>query len=88
MGYYINKNSKGETLPHKKVDALIADGATIVDTPIEFQSNLVCVVHNPLFDAAGYAYSEREMKHFLDPDTRRRTWLIVPNAAKLSGYNE
>ena len=87
MGYYINTNSKGRDLPSKgKVQVLITDGATIVPEPSEFTSNLVCVVENPLFDAAGYCYSSQEMKHFKYPDGRKRTWLIYEHAQKLSGY--
>lgn len=88
MGYYINTNLKGEILPKKKVDALVADGAIIIPTPNEFIPNLVCVVHNLMFDAAGYAYSKEEMERFLFYDGRARTWLIVANAADRSLYNK
>ncbi len=86
MGYYINKNSKGELLsPINKTQALIADGAKI--TTARFQPNLVCVVENGLFDAAGYCFSKEEFEQFNNPnDDRPKTWLIYEHAAKLSGY--
>lgn len=86
MGYYINQIN-GESLPAKgKAQFLIERGATRVQNPV-FQENLVCVVENMLFDAAGYAFSEEEMRVFKDPnDYRQKTWLIVPKADELSGY--
>jgi hypothetical protein len=88
MGYYVNHNSKGESLPSVgKAQALVADGAT--PTKPYFQPNLVCVVENGPFDAAGYCYSEGEFKAFTIPgDLRRKTWLIYEPAAKLSGYDQ
>lgn len=87
MGYYINQNSKGEALdPQEKAKQLIADGAEVTDAT--FKENLVCVVKNGMFDAAGYCFNEQEMKAFQDPsDYRPKTWLIVPNAKELSGYD-
>lgn len=97
MGYYINKFADGTLLPSKnKAKALIDAGAKEVaktlfgDTKpkLEFQPNLVCVVENGLFDAAGYAYCKEEMEAFLYPDMRIKIWLIVPDADKLAGYTE
>jgi hypothetical protein len=87
MGYYIDV-VKGQTLPPKsKVIWLMTIGeAKVAETPVKFQPNLVCVVENAYFDAAGYAFSKEEMEAFLYPDPRPKTWLIVPNAAELSGY--
>jgi len=86
MGYYINTNSKGEPLrPLGKAKALVDDGATIVDGK-EFQPNLICIVSNGMFDAAGFAFSLSEYEAFKEPDGRQRTWLIHPQAAKLAGY--
>jgi len=86
MGYYINKTSKGVELPSSdKADYLILDGA--VEVPAKFQANLICVVENPAFDAAAYAYSENEFNAFNYPDGRPKRWLVHPMAAKLSGYN-
>lgn len=38
----------------------------------------ICVVENPMFDAAAIAFSESEMQVFAEPDGRRRTWLSLP----------
>lgn len=87
MGYYIN-SVEGSQLPAtRKADFLISLAkARPLSGPIQFQPDLVCVVENAFFDAAGYAFSEEEMNAFLTPDGRKKTWLVVPNAAKLSGY--
>lgn len=89
MGYYINQIN-GKILPAKdKANFLIENGAIKVEGKLEFQENLVCVVENFLFDAAGYAYCEFEMDAFNSPyDNRKKTWLIVPNAAELAGYEK
>lgn len=88
MGYYINQNSKGEELPPKgKLKALLEDGAKIVDGKT-FQENLVCVLENPLFDAAGFAYSEKEMEQFNYPCGRKKTWVVYDNAKTISGYEQ
>lgn len=89
MGYYINYVNGKELPAIGKASKLISEGAVIVGTPTEFQENLVCVVENGFFDAAAYAYDEREMTEFNDPnDYRPKTWLIVPDADKLSGFNQ
>ena len=88
MGYYINQNSLGEPLPTSgKVEALIKDGATLVESELigYWQPNLICVVDNGAFEAAGHAYSEEEMKAFSQPnDPRTRTWLVYDHAEKLA----
>jgi hypothetical protein len=88
MGYYINTTSKGVPLPScNKADYLILDGATEVKA--KFQPNLICVVENAMFDAAGFAYNEEEFDEFNDPnDHRPKRWLVHPMAAKLAGYIE
>lgn len=96
MGYYINEFPKGKGLPvNGKAKILMDNGAIPVNYPITFQPNLVCVVENAMWDAAGYCYSEQEMQDFLygdflgtRPDGRQRTWLIVEGAPELSGYNK
>jgi len=87
MGYYIDINSKGEELqPTNKAKQLVEDGAKIVKA--EFQENLVCVIENEHFDAAGYIFSEKEFGYFNEcKDDRRKTWLVHPLAKKLSDYN-
>ena len=86
MGYYINVTSTGKELGREKVEELIDDGAIIVSGN-EFVPNLICVVDNGLFEAAGFAYSEREYLAFKKPDERKKTWLVHPKAAVLAGYN-
>jgi hypothetical protein len=84
MGYYINQTSTGQPLPSiGKVKALVLDGAKIVAP--EYQPNLVCVVDNGPFEAAGYCYSEEEFKEFNNPgDWRPKTWLVHPLAEQLA----
>lgn len=83
MGKYINQNSKGESLGSsfsEKVSKLLADGATPVEK-LEFQPNLVCVVDNGPFAAAGYCYDKREFEDFSYPgDIRPKQWLIYSHA--------
>lgn len=88
MGYYINQDSKGNSLPHQKVKALIADGAQVTDAT--YKDNLVCVVSNGgVFDAAGYVYSQQEFDAFTDPyDTRHKIWLVYEHAKMTSGYEK
>ena len=90
MGLYINQNSNGTNLPAcNKADYLLLDGGKEIFPPIKFQPNLVCVVENGLFDAAGFCYNENEFKAFNDPsDPRPKRWIIYPNAAKISGYKK
>jgi hypothetical protein len=49
MGKYINKNSNGTGLGSSasdKINRLVEDGATTINTPVEWNENLVCVVDN------------------------------------------
>lgn len=87
MGYYINEinGKKLGTSFQEKCEGLIEGGAT-EDLGTTFKKDLVVVVDNGLFAGAGYAFSEREFEIFSMPDARRKRWFIVPNAAKLSGY--
>lgn len=86
MGYYVNKLSNGrDLLPKGKANALVNDGGTIVDGS-SFQPNLICVVDNGFFEAAGFAYSEKEYQEF-KATSRPKVWLIHPKAPELSGYN-
>jgi hypothetical protein len=83
MGYYINKISTGEKLPASgKVQALIDDGAEIVN-PV-FSENLICVVDNGEFEAAGYCYDEKQFERFSYDDGRPKTWLVHPQAKELA----
>jgi hypothetical protein len=87
MGYYIERTSKGVPLSARgKANQLISDGATeLFGFEIRFQPNLVCVVENGPFDAAGWAFSKDEFNVFNDPnDPRRKRWLIHPKAEELA----
>lgn len=89
MGYYVESNSKGHILSasfNNKVKELIEDGAKQVDGS-KFEPNLICVVDNGSFAAAGYAFSEQEYEVFKHPDGRRKAWLVHPLAAKLSDFS-
>lgn len=96
MGYYINQNSKGDTLPARgKALELLKEGKLVIPQPLhstEWQENLVCVVENAMFDAAAYVYSVREMDRILDAkrngDARKYTWIIHEDAKKLSNFKD
>ena len=88
MGYYINQNLNGTQLPPKhKADYLLLDGGVEIKEPKIFVQGLICVIENPTFDAAGFIYSEEELRAFSDPeDIRPKRWIIHPKAAELAGY--
>jgi hypothetical protein len=86
MGKYINQDSR--TLPlgssfEQKVRSLIADGATRISNE-EFVPNMVCVVDNGHFGAAGYCYDQTEYNVWKHPDGRNKTWLQYEHAEKLA----
>lgn len=84
MGMYVNVDSKGNALSAQgKARELISDGATIVSDD-KFLDNMICVVENGFFDAAGYAFDEEEFNEFKHPDGRRKTWLVHPKAKQLA----
>lgn len=79
MGKYINETSNGATGASfiAKCKALEADGATRIDTPTIFKRNLVCVVDNGWFAAAGYCYDKEEFVEFSNlNDYRPKQWYI------------
>lgn len=87
MGYYINKDSKGNyigTFFVEKVVNLLDDNAEIIDPPAKWEEGLVCVVNNGNFAAAAYASDERDMNRFLRPDSRPKQWLRKKDAKELS----
>lgn len=85
MGKYINKVGD-KILPSKgKVNFLIENAKAVkIPAPTVFGEGLVCVVDNVIFEAAGYAFDEREMQVFLYPDGRRKQWLLIPNASEIA----
>lgn len=66
------------------------ESAEVIIEPLTFQlpagKTLVCVVENPLFEAAGVCYDAREFEDFSDPtDPRYKTWVLMDleDAARL-----
>lgn len=88
MGYYIDRTPAGDVPAQGKAKWLLENVEGTKQVKPEFQPDLVCVVENGFFDAAGYCFDEQEFEDFADPrDRRRKTWLVVPDAAKLSNFN-
>lgn len=91
MGYYINYDSKGKSLPAQgKAEEIVKDGGKILSRsmPPKFVPNLVCIIHNINFDAAGFCFDEREYHEFANlADPRPKTWIVYEHAARLSGYD-
>lgn len=90
MGYYIQTPSSFDKAT--QICALY-DGKQI-DKPKSFEQipedkALIVVVQNGFFDAAGYAYDEREFKAFTEPDdSRPKSFVLIDKekAKKLSGF--
>ncbi len=78
MGYYVNHTSKGTISNNiRKHLNLVQDGAVIIDQPLEWCENLVCIVDNGMFEAVAYCKDQRDFDDFTDVDDyRRKTWLI------------
>lgn len=79
MGKYINQTSAGLIGPtaNQKCTALINDGAVEIEQPEQWEQNLVCVVDNGMFAAAGFCFDEREFRVFTSPgDYRPKRWFI------------
>jgi hypothetical protein len=91
MGYYIETGTlhgKAEVIAREHNGQIIPQPASFADVPDGM--GLVCVVRNGMFDAAGFAYDEREFAVFADPgDYRAKTWVLLDyeTAAKHSGYS-
>lgn len=86
MGRYINEIG-GNPLPRTgKATAILSVNpeARRIPEPTEWSDDLVCVIENGIFDAAGYAFSPEQMQAFKEPCGRRKTWLLVPGAAELA----
>ena len=92
MGYYIEGPAFGKALHIKSM----YKGQILLDAPKKFSDvpkdkAIIVVVENPLFEAAGYAFSEDEFKHFTDKtDTRRKLFVLMDKelAERLSGKKE
>ena len=82
MGKYIN-SIEGESLGtsfQKKCQVLQSKGAVKVDGKTYTPGNMVIVVDNGFFAAAGYAYSEQEWKYFQNTNGRPFQWYLLENA--------
>jgi len=89
MGYYIQTYcnvGKADELVKRHVAIRIATPKSFRDISVD--KALICVVENGFFDAAGYCYDESEFNAFVEPDGRRKHWLLMDKdfAEKLSGY--
>lgn len=91
MGYYIQGPTTG------KAPFLVSEyDAKIIPQPKSFSEipgdkALIVVVKNPLFEAAGYCFDEKEFEDFSYPDDiRPKKWLIMDKkrAQELSGFEE
>lgn len=93
MGFYIERLADGRELPVKNKAQFLAEnvlGASLIEgEPKSWMPDLICVISNPLFDAAGYAYDADEFGRFMPRrnDFRPRQWVRVPGAQQLSKYD-
>lgn len=91
MGYYIQTGQS-----HRKAAYIIENfGAREIEQPTSLfdvlaTEAIICVVGNPGFEAAAFAYKESELAEFSIPDGRPRTWLAMDKdkACELTGYKE
>lgn len=89
MGFYINKNTKGEDIPtFGKERFLVEDGAMPILEPIGWEEGLVCIITNLKFEAAGYAFSPKELQRMKGRDGRLKSWVIYRSAAEISGFKK
>lgn len=104
MGIYINKEMLRIDSHINKAEILENDfGAELWKdrdfNAVDPDKAVICVVENPMFDAAGVVVTEQDFKDFSDCryDPRPRTWLLMdketvfqlnPQARKAYGYAE
>lgn len=87
MGYYIQgpQSGKGEFLVKEH-------GAVQIPEPEEFRKDvaLICVVHNPMFESAAFAYCAAEFAEFKYRCGRFKAWyqMDLGLAKKLTGFRE
>lgn len=93
MGYYINETKNGLMPALGKTEILILHekAQEIFHAPKKFPQDkaIICVVNNGIFEAAGFAYDEKEMNAFNDPmDSRPKRWLVMnlERAKSLAGF--
>lgn len=82
MGYYLDlpdMKAKGKAdflIQHE--NAQESECIPDFETERELGKAIVCVIENPMFDAAGFAYSPQELREFANPDGRFKRWLLMP----------
>ncbi len=89
MGYYIEvPEDKG-----KAQQIVELYGGRIVPSPPSFEDitpdeAIICVVDNGHYEAAGFAFNQRELHAFSFYERRPRTWVIMnrQKACELTGY--
>jgi hypothetical protein len=81
MGKYVN--GIGTSFQEKCLNIEFKLGG-VKDSGEVFKENMICVVDNGFFAAAGYAYNEQEWKEFKYDDGRPRQWYILDNAKELA----
>jgi hypothetical protein len=81
MGFYIQTDrnvGKATRLLELYPDRVATGGALTSFEDVPEGKTAVCVVSNPMFDAAGIAYDSDEFEAFSEPgDPRSKTWLLV-----------
>ena len=85
MGKYINIID-GKQIPTSFVGKILAielkGGVQVTDE--KFLPNMVCVVDNGFFAAAGYIYNEDEYEAFKIPDGRPKVWFTLEGVDKIA----
>lgn len=95
MGYYIQ--CKGHFDKAEKIaqehNGLILSGVKQAEDAFNAGLGVICVVRNPMFEAAGFCFSRDEFEMWADRqgrDHRPKTWVAIDLelAKKLSGYEK
>jgi len=91
MGFYIQGPTTGKAafIVSEYDGKIIPQPEAFADIPED--KALICVVANPMFEAAGYCFNDREFDCFSNSsDLRPKKWLVMDKskAEKLSGYKK
>ncbi len=92
MGYYISNGIEGHFQKAAQIAKLY--GGLITSRPRVFADippgkALIVIVRNPLFEAAGFCYDEKEFEAFTRPeDPRPKSYVLIDwdKAVELTGY--
>ena len=92
MGFYIqvpeNKDKARQLVELYGAEIIPLRPTSLTDVPSD--KALICVVDNGAFEAAAYAFDEREFSDFCwtPQDPRPRTWVLMDKekAEELSGF--